>query len=102
MQGPEVRPPNVPNPEGLGNRSVSLGAKRADLRCALRVPRSYRSHNLHQSSLNPHGNTNLPIVIPGFQEWSAEPQIPRLALGMTKGEGRCKERAVAEPKHLSN
>ena len=25
---------------------------------------------------NPHGKTNLRVVIPGFQEWSAEPQIP--------------------------
>ena len=42
--------------------------------CAPLLP----AHNLHQASLNPHGNTNLPFVIPGFQEWSAEPQIPRL------------------------
>jgi hypothetical protein len=42
--------------------------------CAPLLP----AHNLHQSSPNPHGNTNLPLVIPGFQEWSAEPQIPRL------------------------
>jgi hypothetical protein len=42
--------------------------------CAPLLP----AHNLHQSSPNPHGNTNLPFVIPGFQEWSAEPQIPRL------------------------
>jgi hypothetical protein len=26
------------------------------------------AHNLHQSSLNPHGNTNLAFVIPGFRE----------------------------------
>ena len=26
-------------------------------------------------------NTNLPFVIPGFQEWSAEPQIPWLRSG---------------------
>jgi hypothetical protein len=30
------------------------------------------------TSPNPHENTNLRFVIPGFQEWSAEPQIPRL------------------------
>ena len=42
--------------------------------CAPLLP----AHNLHQASLNPQGNTNLPFVIPGFQEWSAEPQIPRL------------------------
>jgi hypothetical protein len=65
--------------------------------CAPLLP----AHNLHQSSTNPHENTNLPIVIPGFQEWSAEPQIPRLRFGMTKGEGRSKERVVAEPRHLS-
>jgi hypothetical protein len=35
-----------------------------------------QAHNRHQSSPNPHGNTNLPFVIPGFQGWSAEPQIP--------------------------
>jgi hypothetical protein len=29
-----------------------------------------------QSSPNPHGNTNLPFVIPGFQEWSADPFAP--------------------------
>jgi hypothetical protein len=33
-------------------------------------------HKLHQSPPNPHENTNLPIVIPGFQEGSAEPRIP--------------------------
>jgi hypothetical protein len=27
---------------------------------------------------DPYGNTNLSFLIPGFQEWSAEPQIPRL------------------------
>jgi hypothetical protein len=42
--------------------------------CAPLLP----AHNLHQSSPNPHGKTNLSFVIPGFQEWSAEPQIPRL------------------------
>src|SRR5450631_2770711 len=42
--------------------------------CAPLLP----AHNLHQSSPNPHGNPNRPFVIPGFQEWSAEPQIPRL------------------------
>jgi hypothetical protein len=39
------------------------------------------AHKLHQSSPNPHGNTNLPWVIPGVQKWSAEPQIPRLRSG---------------------
>src|SRR5450631_4147471 len=40
--------------------------------CAPLLP----AHNLRQASPNPHGNTNLPFVIPGFQEWCAEPQIP--------------------------
>jgi hypothetical protein len=44
--------------------------------CAPLLP----AHNLHPSSPNPHGNTNLSVVIPGFQEWSAEPQIARLRL----------------------
>ena len=30
---------------------------------------------------DPYGNTNLSFLIPGFQEWSAEPQIPRLRSG---------------------
>jgi hypothetical protein len=42
--------------------------------CAPLLP----AHNRHQSSPNPHGKTNLPFVILGFQEWSAEPQIPSL------------------------
>ena len=42
--------------------------------CAPLLP----AHNRHQASPNPHGKTNLPFVIPGFQEWSAEPQVPRL------------------------
>jgi len=66
--------------------------------CAPLLP----AHNRHQSSPKPPGKTNLPFVIPGFQEWSAEPQIPRLRSGWQKGEGRCKERAVAEPRHFSN
>jgi hypothetical protein len=49
-----------------------------DLQCAIRVPRPLPAHNLHPSSPNPHGSTNLPFVIPRFQERSAELQIPRL------------------------
>jgi hypothetical protein len=44
------------------------------------VPRPYRP----ASSTNHHRilmETNLPWVIPGFQEWPAEPQIPRLRSG---------------------
>src|ERR1700722_17990556 len=63
---------------------LSSRAQPRDLRCAIRVPRSYRPTTLYQSSLNPHENTNLPFVIPGFQEWSAELQIRSLRLGMTR------------------
>jgi hypothetical protein len=35
------------------------------------------AHNLRQPPPNLHGNTNLPFVIPGFQERSEEPQMPR-------------------------
>jgi hypothetical protein len=51
--------------------------------CAPLLP----AHKLHKSSPNPHRNTNLPFVIPGFQEWSAEPQIPRLPRISCKSSG---------------
>jgi hypothetical protein len=53
---------------------LSSRAQRADLRCAIRAPRSYRpttATNRHRILMH----TNLPFVLPGFQEWSAEPQI---------------------------
>ena len=57
---------------------------------------------------NPPGNINLPFVIPGFQQYSVEPQIRSAALGMTKRRGPWEskgrlldERAVAEPRTLS-
>ena len=40
--------------------------------CARPLP----ARNLHQSSPNTHGSTNLPFVFPRFQERSAELQIP--------------------------
>ena len=104
----------------------------------LRVPPSYRptTSTSHTESSWKH---QLPIVIPVFHEWSAEPQIPRFAppdfllrlvalanfmrlslrerrtrnhvqRSVAGNPGRddkkervvCKERAVAEPRHLSN
>ena len=58
---------------------------------------------------NPPGNINLAFVIPGFQEYSVEPQIRSAALGMTKRRGPwarkgrlLDERAVAEPRNCLN
>jgi hypothetical protein len=51
--------------------------------CAPPLP----AHNPCKSSQNPHGNAKLSFVIPGFQEWSAEPQISQLRFGMTKRRG---------------
>ena len=55
------------------------------------------------------GNIHLPFVIPGFQEYSVEPQIRSAALGMTKRRGPWErkgrlldERAVAEPRNCLN
>jgi hypothetical protein len=56
---------------------LSSRAKRADLRCAIRVPRSYRPTTppiITESSWKPQP----PLCHSGFQEWPAEPQIPRL------------------------
>src|SRR3984957_14785010 len=64
--------------------------------------RSLPAHNLHQSSPNTHGSTNLPFVFPRFQERSAELQIPPLPSGMTKRGGSLQGKGVAEPRHLSN
>ena len=82
---------NQPSPEGLGpawrssaggaaphSSFASLGAKRADLRCAIRVPRSYRPAT-STIITGPSWEHQPPLfVIPGFQEWSAEPQIRSL------------------------
>jgi hypothetical protein len=59
---------------------LSSRAKRADLRCAIRVRRFYRPTtptNHHRILME---TPTFPFVIPGFQEWSAEPQISRLRL----------------------
>ena len=55
----------------------SGGAKPRDLRCAIRLPRSYRPKPppiITESSWK----HQPPLCHSGFQEWSAEPQIPRL------------------------
>jgi hypothetical protein len=56
---------------------LSSRAKRADLQCAIRVPRSYR-HTTSAILTESSWKHQPPLVTPGFQEWSAEPQIPRL------------------------
>ncbi len=66
--------------------------------CAPLLP----AHNLHPSSPNPDGNTNLPFVIPGFHERPAELQIPRLARDDKKEsvvarKGRLLNRNIFQP-----
>jgi hypothetical protein len=60
-----------------------LRAQRADLRCAIRVPRSYLTKP-HQSSPNPHGSTNLHFVIPGSRSlFSGVPAGPFIKKHLT-------------------
>jgi hypothetical protein len=44
-----------------------------DLRCAIRVPRPYRAHNLHQSSReSSRKHQTSPLLFRVFQEWPAK------------------------------
>jgi hypothetical protein len=78
---------------------LSSRAKRADLRCAIRVPRSYwptTATNHHQILLE------TPTSTLSFRVSRNGPRNRR-SLGFArddkKREGRCKERAVAEARH---
>jgi len=54
---------------------LSSRAQARDLRCAIRVPRSYWPPTSTNHPRIIVGTPTSPFVIPGFQEWSAEPQI---------------------------
>jgi hypothetical protein len=55
---------------------LSSRAQPRDLRCAIRVPRSYRP----TTATNPHGNTNLPVVIPSSRLAESESGEKRQSL----------------------